>query len=859
MHIDTDEYVLFNGIPSAPTAPAATVSKTASSFNNTTTSMNDEPTMDENRKPLQPKLSRKVLPKVGDNTTIIDVLMNDGRQQIGVCVGMIRLLFGDKIDSNSSLRVSDGGDVTTAETTVDRYFDVNRFDTLRYSYHHKKGLYEPKPEINGLGKVLVDVSRMSYSQMDSKRLFSIHRPLVEECPSDWIGPRAYVNSILRVNHYLGSWTAYNSRIDSRRSREIFDKKAKTTYGPSYEIRPWLQQFINDVGIHHAQRLFEGIGGVNSSSNSGTANGIDVGGGQQQQSSIDDKANAGANVKNEEPETANEGGLSTISSSSESKSCALLFFGLGRKFKEKVYPSVKKYILDENPNCDVFVHTYDVNKAKGNREGEDNGDSSSRIHSEELLLLFTDDGVVDNTRIVFETESDFANKVKYKKYRNYFPEPSAWEYPTSMDNMIRQWHSIESVWTLLRLKETENHNRYDRVGLFRPDVVYTHPITIINNNSSNTTHKEERAVIPSMMYKCTKWCGYNDRMFYGDRMYGELWANHRFDNVDTYLRYQQTKRDIGDSYYNKLGLSGLHSEDYMRFLLTEKYPTIPLTVKDICFQRVRSNGLILEGDCNIMHGIHNTDNSEREEKYINVRRDYKYEDNDDDNGNKKEHRPDINVAKLLPVFDDDEDNAPGVIVLGMHRSGTSMLTGLLSEVFHWIVPGDQVYAEISSQNPLGFFENKDITRQNDAWLKEQDLAWDKLSMYTDELNSSIVHGGFEFQYKDVSSIKIDHHGKNALLVYNKKENRPWAMKDPRACLTLPMWLPLLSSELDEEKGAHAPSPPPILFIYRNPMDVARSLGARKRNPVPLLAGFKLWIWYNREAIRLSDGMCRIVTR
>ena len=124
-----------------------------------------------------------------------------------------------------------------------------------------------------------------------------------------------------------------------------------------------------------------------------------------------------------------------------------------------------------------------------------------------------DGAVLDGKIIFETESAFERRTKYKKYRAYFPEPSAWEFPSSMDNMIRQWHSIAGVWRLMRLKETKTHNRYDRVGLFRPDVFYTQPISIMGGDNNNATGNEH-AVIPSMMYNCTKWCGYNDRMFYG---------------------------------------------------------------------------------------------------------------------------------------------------------------------------------------------------------------------------------------------------------------------------------------------------------------------------------------------------------
>merc|ERR1712072_1439764 len=268
------------------------------------------------------------------------------------------------------------------------------------------------------------------------------------------------------------------------------------------------------------------------------------------------------------------------------------------------------------------------------------------------------------------------------------------------------------------------------------------------------------------------------------------------------------------------------------------------------------------DCNVMYNITTTKKITTAADYIGGDEEDDDEDDDEDydyegGEDKKEI---INVKDLLPVFDDDEDNAPGVIVMGMHRSGTSMLTGLLSKVFHWIVPGEQVYANITSQNPLGFFENRDIARQNDAWMNEQTMTWDKISMYTDESKSSIVHGGFDFEQVQNDNFKLGPHGRDAMLAYNTKAHRPWAMKDPRACLTLPLWVKLLHGEQGTTTTTHKKNVPlpPILFTYRNPLDVVKSLYSRKRNPVPMLHGFKLWIWYNREAIRLSNSMCRVIT-
>lgn len=209
---------------------------------------------------------------------------------------------------------------------------------------------------------------------------------------------------------------------------------------------------------------------------------------------------------------------------DEETCALLFFGLGRKFKDIAFPSVKKNILAFNRKCDVFVHTYNVTRAFGARKGER---GTGFINTSEVLLL------TDQSMIQFESEEDFQNKRGVGYYRNLFPKPSSWEFPTSIDNMIRQWHSLERVWAKMEVAEENIEKRYNNVALFRLDVLFTHPISIdVCRN----------AVIPRLMYKPTprdsSWGGYNDRFFYGKREYAKCWATQRFSSVERYLRWQK---------------------------------------------------------------------------------------------------------------------------------------------------------------------------------------------------------------------------------------------------------------------------------------------------------------------------------
>jgi hypothetical protein len=101
-------------------------------------------------------------------------------------------------------------------------------------------------------------------------------------------------------------------------------------------------------------------------------------------------------------------------------------------------------------------------------------------------------------------------------------------------------------------------------------------------------------------------------------------------------------------------------------------------------------------------------------------------------------------------------------------------------------------------------------------------------------------------KDKESGKVVFDkGEKALNFFNDPDNGPWLQKDPRMCITLKTWLPLLHNE------------PAVLFTYRHPLQVARSLV--KREPTFRMDhGFRIWIVYNMRAIQNSAGLCRVLT-
>jgi len=233
-------------------------------------------------------------------------------------------------------------------------------------------------------------------------------------------------------------------------------------------------------------------------------------------------------------------------------CALLFFGLPKRFKDIVLPSIRSEILAHSPGCDVFAHTYNVTTITTARNGED----GAAIHPDEVFAL-TRDVVVDAPDAL---PHDLEH---YHPYVGY-----AWK-TQQMDNMIKQWHSIERAWGAMVDGERRAGRRYERVGLFRLDVKYVTPVRVGDGavaavpNFGHNSNDPKKAL--------------NDRAFYGGRAYAELWATARFPQADAYAA----------SHANKL-----HSERFMAWLLRD----VPVELKPICFLRVRATGRVMQRDC-----------------------------------------------------------------------------------------------------------------------------------------------------------------------------------------------------------------------------------------------------------------------
>lgn len=154
-----------------------------------------------------------------------------------------------------------------------------------------------------------------------------------------------------------------------------------------------------------------------------------------------------------------------------------------------------------------------------------------------------------------------------------------------------------------------------------------------------------------------------------------------------------------------------------------------------------------------------------------------------------------------------DHKDPVIIIGMHRSGTSMLTRLLGE--SGVLIGRKVTrnAESTFMNRLNYwvFQQASATWDKPAGIDDL-LVHDEVRPYVGQYLAGVTRGPASAHFL----------GLRRWLTYRSLHNvaEPWGWKDPRTTYTLPLWL-------DVFPGAR------VLHIKRHGVDVAQSLRVRHR--------------------------------
>ena len=169
----------------------------------------------------------------------------------------------------------------------------------------------------------------------------------------------------------------------------------------------------------------------------------------------------------------------------------------------------------------------------------------------------------------------------------------------------------------------------------------------------------------------------------------------------------------------------------------------------------------------------------------------------------------------------------LVVLGMHRSGTSAITGALRLCGAW-TGDDTELTSPNAENPHGFWERRDIRRICDRLLRTAEADWWKVAKFEP---SSIPH-----------TVLTEQRHEFARVVAALDEHRTWVIKEPRLCLLLPVLRDHITN-------------PFCIHIFRNPLEVARSL--QQRNGFGIAGGLALWEAYNRQALSASRDLPRVL--
>jgi hypothetical protein len=178
----------------------------------------------------------------------------------------------------------------------------------------------------------------------------------------------------------------------------------------------------------------------------------------------------------------------------------------------------------------------------------------------------------------------------------------------------------------------------------------------------------------------------------------------------------------------------------------------------------------------------------------------------------------------------DSSAQGVLVLGMHRSGTSAATRLVNLLGPaTCAPGDMVRGP---WNPSGHFESRSLMHLNNALLAQMGRTW----WYPPP-------AGAEYEVVAAGITTTRAQARRAFRRVHRTV--PWVWKDPRTSVLLPFWRSVLGPRLA------------AVVVVRNPLEVAVSL--QSRHGVPVNFGVALWERYNRLVLTHCAGMPVLVTR
>ncbi|MBS0213549.1 MAG: glycosyltransferase [Proteobacteria bacterium] len=174
----------------------------------------------------------------------------------------------------------------------------------------------------------------------------------------------------------------------------------------------------------------------------------------------------------------------------------------------------------------------------------------------------------------------------------------------------------------------------------------------------------------------------------------------------------------------------------------------------------------------------------------------------------------------------------LLVLGMHRSGTSALTRVLN-LLGAALPDDLLGGNRS--NPSGHWESRRVIAIHEDLLAALGRRWDDLR--------DLPEGWLDHPATQTARARID-----AFIADELVNHALSVVKDPRLCLLAPLWLHALDA-----RGIAVG----VIVPLRDPRDVADSL--QRRDGMAPGVAMRMWQRHVMAAERASRGRARVLVR
>ena len=168
---------------------------------------------------------------------------------------------------------------------------------------------------------------------------------------------------------------------------------------------------------------------------------------------------------------------------------------------------------------------------------------------------------------------------------------------------------------------------------------------------------------------------------------------------------------------------------------------------------------------------------------------------------------------------EQMNQNMVVILGMHRSGTSLIANILSSAGFYVGEDPDLVKTARQWNRDGYFERWSVVRANNIILHHCGGGW-----HDPPAEDDLLKVNMDYRIKDLLKV---YHGHSLALI-----------KDPRMCLTLPVWKRILGNNVR------------YIHVMRKSKAVAASL--KKRDGFSQEKSDYLYQIYNKRIFKYTMG-------